>query len=181
MNNEERMFFMGQVTLDVYDLLKRGGTFLQFQINNMIQNQLNNYSLIELAKSQPKALAKKIKTVQKYTEQTATILNFPTKTDLSNATQLIIQSEEKIDNIEDQIYQMTRMLQEMKELVEKIASSDETNSEPISLILSEEIAKQEEEIASLQQGMLDVKQKMAEQKEQFYLTEASSDDPYKVN
>ena len=173
---------MGQVTLDVYDLLKRGGSFLQFQINNMIQNQLNNYSLIDVAKSQTNTLTKKIKKVQQYTEQTAAVLNFPTKTDLSNATQLILQSEEKIDNIDEQIFQMAKMLHEMKELVEKIAlSHHDTADFPISASLSEEIAKQEEEIATLQQEMLHVKQKMAEQKEQLILTETPSVDPYKVN
>jgi len=173
---------MGQVTLDVYDLLKRGGSFLQFQINNMIQNQLNNYSLIDVAKSQTNTLTKKIKKVQQYTEQTAAVLNFPTKTDLSNATQLILQSEEKIDNIDEQIFQMAKMLHEMKELVEKIAlSHHDTADSPISASLSEEIAKQEEEIATLQQEMLHVKQKMAEQKEQLILTETPSVDPYKVN
>jgi len=173
---------MGQVTLDVYDLLKRGGSFLQFRINNMIQNQLNNYSLIDVAKSQTNTLTKKIKKVQQYTEQTAAVLNFPTKTDLSNATQLILQSEEKIDNIDEQIYEMTKMLHEMKELVEKIAlCHHDTADAPISATLSKEITKQEEEIATLQQEMLHVKQKMAEQKEQLILTETPSVDSYKVN
>jgi len=173
---------MGQVTLDVYDLLKKGGTFLQFQINNMIQNQLNHYSLINVAKTQTNALTKKIKKLQQYTEQTAAVLNLPTKTDLSNATQLILQSEEKIDNIDDQLYQITTMLHEMKELVAKIAlSNHESMDAPLSASLSEEIAKQEEEIATLQQEMLQVKQKMAEQKEQLIITETPSVDPYKVN
>lgn len=110
---------MAQVTLDVYELLKKGGGLLQYRINNLIQNHLNNYNLIGLVNSQSNSLSKKITTAKKYAEQTSSLLNLPTKIDLSNATQLILQSEEKIDKLDEQLYELTEKMAEIKSLLEE--------------------------------------------------------------
>lgn len=110
---------MAQVTLDVYELLKKGGGLLQYRINNLIQNHLNNYNLIGLVNSQSNSLSKKITAAKKYAEQTSSLLNLPTKIDLSNATQLILQSEEKIDKLDEQLYELTEKMAEIKSLLEE--------------------------------------------------------------
>ncbi|MFT8320072.1 MAG: hypothetical protein ABF649_04135 [Bacillus sp. (in: firmicutes)] len=156
---------MAQITLDVYDILKKGGDLLQYRINNIIKNQLNTTSMIFLANNRSKALTKKIEQVQGYVERTASIINLPTKTDLSNATQLILQSEEKIDRLDDQLYELTVMLQEVQQQLETISSIE--NSDLTNANLTTELIKQKEGITAIQQDVLDVKEKISEQKQYF--------------
>ncbi|GKU83178.1 hypothetical protein [Niallia sp. NCCP-28] len=144
------------VTLDFYEILKKGGGLLQFRINDFIQQQLNSTSAIHLVKDHTGTLTKKIEKVQNYVERTAAVINLPTKTDLSNATQLILQSEEKIDDLDEQIYDLQIKIQEIKELLEKLSIAPKGHAA--------NAYKQEEVISALQQEMNEVKQKVSKQK-----------------
>jgi len=159
------------VTFDVYEILKKGGGLLQFRINDFIQQQLNSTAAIHLVKDHTGTLAKKIEKLQNYVERTAAIINLPTKTDLSNATQLILQSEEKIDDLDEQIYDLQLKMQEIKEILENSSPSfADTNTNAFS---------QGEAVAALQEEMNAVKQKISKQKKQLAKLQNTSDNPNK--
>ncbi|PKG23629.1 hypothetical protein [Niallia nealsonii] len=155
------------VTLDFYEILKKGGGLLQFRINDFIQQQLNSTSAIHLVKDHTGTLTKKIEKVQNYVERTAAVINLPTKTDLSNATQLILQSEEKIDDLDEQIYDLQVKIQEIKELLEELAIVPKDTATNAST--------QEEVMSALQQEMHEVKQKVSKQKKRLVKLQNSID------
>ena len=138
---------MAHVTIDFYELLKKGGTLLQYRLNNRIKNSLNQMSIIDLTNSKANPLTNKIDQIQNYTEQLSNYINLPTKTDLANATQLILQSEEKIDSLDDQLFELTNMMKEVKQLIEQLGSNP---SDDYSNQLTNKITEQEQRISTLQ-------------------------------
>lgn len=158
---------MAHVTIDFYELLKKGGTLLQYRLNNRIKNSLNQMSVIDLTNSKANPLTNKIDQIQNYTEQLSNYLNLPTKTDLANATQLILQSEEKIDSLDDQLFELTNMMKEVKQLIEQLGSNP---SDDYSNQLINKITEQEQRISTLQNELVQARQQLDSQKEEFNFT-----------
>lgn len=158
---------MAHVTIDFYELLKKGGTLLQYRLNNRIKNSLNQMAIIDLTNSKANPLTNKIDQIQNYTEQLSNYINLPTKTDLANATQLILQTEEKIDNLDDQLFELTNMMKDVKQLIEQLGSNP---SDDYSNQLTNKITEQEQRIATLQNELVQAKQQLDSQKEEFNFT-----------
>jgi len=158
---------MAHVTIDFYELLKKGGTLLQYRLNNRIKNSLNQMSVIDLTSSKANPLTNKIDQIQNYTEQLSNYINLPTKTDLANATQLILQSEEKIDNLDDQLFELTNMMKDVKQLIEQLGSNP---SDDYSNQLTNKITEQEQRISTLQNELVQTRQQLDSQKEEFNFT-----------
>lgn len=158
---------MAHVTIDFYELLKKGGTLLQYRLNNRIKNSLNQMSIIDLTNSKANPLTNKIDQIQNYTEQLSNYINLPTKTDLANATQLILQSEEKIDSLDDQLFELTNMMKEVKQLIEQLGSNP---SDDYSNRLTNKITEQEQRISTLQNELVQARQQLDSQKEEFNFT-----------
>ena len=155
---------MAHVTIDFYELLKKGGTLLQYQLNNRIKKSLNQISIIDFTTSKTNPLTNKIDRIQTYTEQLSNYMNLPTKTDLSNATQLILQSEEKIDNLDDQLFELTTMMKEVKQLIEQLNMNP---SDDYSNQLTTIITEQEQRISTLQNELTQAKQQLDSQKDEL--------------
>ncbi|CAI9392631.1 hypothetical protein ACTQ5K_22655 [Niallia sp. Sow4_A1] len=155
---------MAHVTIDFYELLKKGGNLLQYRINNRIKNSLNQMSIIDFTSTKTNPLTNKLDQIQNYSEQLSNYINLPTKTDLANATQLIIQSEEKIDNLDDQLYELTNMMREVKQLIEQLSFSP---SDDYSLQLSNKMTEQEQRISTLQYELSQAKQQLELQKDEI--------------
>ncbi|WP_400242988.1 hypothetical protein AB3U99_18220 [Niallia sp. JL1B1071] len=155
---------MAHVTIDFYELLKKGGNLLQYRINNRIKNSLNQMSIIDFTSKKTNPLTNKLDQIQSYSEQLSNYINLPTKTDLANATQLILQSEEKIDNLDDQLYKLTNMMREVKQLMEQLSLNP---SDDYSLQLSNKMTEQEQRISALQYELSQAKQQLEIQKEGF--------------
>ncbi|WP_312098526.1 hypothetical protein [Niallia sp.] len=155
---------MAQVTIDFYELLKKGGNLLQYRLNNRIKNSLNQISVIDFTSTKTNPLTNKLDQIQSYSEQLSNYINLPTKTDLANATQLILQSEEKIDNLDDQLFELTTMMKEVKQLMEQLSLN---STDDYSLQLTNKITEQEQRISILQNELVQAKQQLASQKEEF--------------
>ncbi|MGG3624582.1 hypothetical protein ABES25_13615 [Bacillus gobiensis] len=95
-------------------LLKKKGSELEKKLNETIQDELNNKEFIELFNLTGPILAKRIEDIQEYVEIFSAILNFPTKKDHYNLANLVIQLEEKIDQIEEYLYELNKSLDDMK-------------------------------------------------------------------
>ncbi|KAB7666472.1 hypothetical protein [Bacillus sp. B1-b2] len=151
---------MAQVTIDFYELLKKGGNLLQYRINDSIKKNLNQIPLVDFAKSKTGLLTKRMDQIQQYTEQATNYMNLPTKTDIANTTQLILQSEEKIDQLDNQLYSITSMLTEMKEMMGSFHQQPSMSFE-----LNAKITEQEELIVSLQRELVQAKELLQTQME----------------
>jgi hypothetical protein len=101
-------------TPDLFGLLKLLGFKLESTINKYIQDSLNKEEIAVTANSVGQVLAHIIVAVNEYVEQLSSQLNFPTKNDVSRLGKLIIQSEDKIDGLEDEIHEVLNLLKEIK-------------------------------------------------------------------
>lgn len=162
---------MAHVTIDFYELLKKGGNLLQYRLNNRIKNSLNQMSIIDFTSTKTNPLTNKLDQIQNYSEQLSNYINLPTKTDLANATQLILQSEEKIDNLDDQLFELTNMMKEVKLLIEQLSlnPSDDYSSQ-----LTNTISEQEQRISTLQNELAQAKHQLNSQKEELSISTLSN-------
>ncbi|KYD06664.1 hypothetical protein B4102_3049 [Heyndrickxia sporothermodurans] len=103
-------------SLDIYRLLKRNGFLLEAKINQAIQSQLNNESIIRQFGAHSKVSAAVIRKLQNSIEAISIPFNFPTKTDVANATKITIQTEEKVDLIDEKVNTILQSLEELKQL-----------------------------------------------------------------
>lgn len=97
---------------DFYAILKKAGFALEQQMNQQIQNALNNEDLVKFANDRSDVIASKISKLQKYVEILSTILLFPTKKDVANVAKLTLQTEEKVDQLEESIIKLKKSVEE---------------------------------------------------------------------
>jgi hypothetical protein len=100
-------------TADFYASLKKTGLAIEQQFNQQIQNLLNNEDLVQFANEHSDLINSKIRSLQKYSEVLSTILQFPTKNDVANVAKLTIQTEEKVDKLEELIIEQTKSIQKI--------------------------------------------------------------------
>lgn len=106
-------------SLDIYKILKINGYKLEAKINQSIQKQLNQETIIKQFGSNGRAAASVIKKLQKTVEALSIPLNFPTKNDVANATKINIQTEEKVDLIDEKMDILLKNFEELKQLTVK--------------------------------------------------------------
>lgn len=97
---------------DLFLLLKNAGFQLENQVNQYIQDHLNKEELAAAAHKGGNLFAALIEECHEYMEQLSAQLNFPTKNDVARLGQLVVQTEEKIDEIEDKVWAILKLLKE---------------------------------------------------------------------
>ncbi|PAD67831.1 hypothetical protein CHH83_16860 [Bacillus sp. 7586-K] len=95
-----------KLTDQLYKELKKLAQGGEARINEFIQNQLNNESLVKLAADQSAVTGEVLRQLQRYQEIVTTALRIPTKDDVANVAKLVLQLEEKIDLLEDYLSQL---------------------------------------------------------------------------
>ena len=98
-------------TTDYYAGLKKSGIAIEQQINQHIQSLLNNKDLVKAANQHSDLITNNIRSLQKYVEVLSTILQIPTKNDVANVAKLTIQTEEKVDQLDERIMELTNTIQ----------------------------------------------------------------------
>jgi hypothetical protein len=104
-------------TPDLFVLLKQWGFMLESTINKYIQDSLNKEEIAVAGNTIGIVLAEILEAIHEYVEQLSSLLNFPTKDDVSRLGKLIVQSEDKIDVLEDKMYEVHNLLKEIKRTV----------------------------------------------------------------
>lgn len=99
---------------DLFLLLKKLGFQLESKANKYIQDQLNKEEIALTANSAGHVLAHLIEAIHDYVEQLSSQLNFPTKKDVGRLGKLIIQSEDKLDNVEEGLHEVLSLINELK-------------------------------------------------------------------
>ena len=111
-----------QRTFDPYDTFKKFSIQWEQQMNDMIHLCTNNNDFIKYAKMSSDSNAGYVEWLRKNQEMLANQLNLPTKNDLANVAKLSVQTQEKLDSLEEQIWDLSdsaaRTNKEMESVVE---------------------------------------------------------------
>jgi hypothetical protein len=76
------------------------------QITGLLYNLANNNEFVRTASNGLNTYSMYLEKVRKNQEIFASLMNIPTKKDIANAAKLSIQTEEKIDRIEEQVWKL---------------------------------------------------------------------------
>lgn len=98
----------------LFPLLKKLGAKIETDLNTVIQESLNKDEVIEKLNAKAAMCGKMTNHMKEYMEIISSHFNIPTKTDVANVAKLTIQTEEKIDHIEEQLLALTQLLMEGK-------------------------------------------------------------------
>jgi vacuolar-type H+-ATPase subunit I/STV1 len=89
-----------------YDSFRRVSEMWEKGLNGLLFQTIDNNSLIQITKLGIDANSRYIEMVKRNRELMAAYLNIPTKHDVANAVKQTIQAEEKIDILEEQIWNL---------------------------------------------------------------------------
>jgi polyhydroxyalkanoic acid synthase PhaR subunit len=131
---------------DPYDSFKRYSELWEKQINDFIFLWSNNNEFVKMSKVGSDVNSRYLEAFRKNQEALAGILNIPTKNDVANVASLTIQTEEKIESLEEQLWELQ---DSMKSQSKEIESVVEVSKEIIKLTkqLKTELVKTKKELA----------------------------------
>lgn len=113
-----------QRIFDPYDTFKKFSIQWEQQMNDMIHLCTNNNDFIKYAKMISDSDARYVEWLRKKQEMLANRLNLPSKNDLANVAKMSVQTEEKLDSLEEQIWNLSdsaaRTNKEMESVVELV-------------------------------------------------------------
>ncbi|WP_180954487.1 polyhydroxyalkanoate biosynthesis repressor PhaR [Bacillus sp. V5-8f] len=93
-----------QKTFDPYDMFKKFSNQWEKQMNDFIYVWTNNSDFVRFSRLNSDVHARYLELYKRNQEFFANQLNLPTKSDMANVAKLAIQSEEKLDSLEEQIW-----------------------------------------------------------------------------
>lgn len=116
------------------------------QINDFIFQWSNNNETVRMANRGAAANSFYLDALKKNQEALSSVLNLPTKNDLANIASLTIQTEEKIESLEEQIWGLQDSLKSQSQDIESVV---EVSKEIIKLtkLLKTELLKTKKELA----------------------------------
>src|SRR5262249_40676210 len=95
-----------QKSIDPFDLLNRFSCQWEKQVNDMIHLWTNNHEFVRLSRLSSDTYSRYKGMFNKSHVLLANQLNIPTKEDVANIAKLTIQTEEKLDSLEEQIWDL---------------------------------------------------------------------------
>ena len=141
-----------QRTFDPYDTFKKFSIQWEQQMNEMIHLSTNNNDFIKYADMSSDSNARYVEWLRKNQEMLANQLNLPTKNDLANVAKLSVQTQEKLDSVEEQIWDLSD-------------SAVRTNKEMVSVVeVSHELVKMTKQLKT---QLTETKEELAELKNLF--------------
>ncbi|WP_066399678.1 hypothetical protein [Neobacillus mesonae] len=109
-NKKEKKKHRKEKLAAFYTDLKKSGLAVEHQINRHIQDLLDNEDLVRLANQHSGFITNNIKSLQKYVEVISNILLLPTKNDIANVARVAIQTEEKVDKLDERINELANTI-----------------------------------------------------------------------
>ncbi|TDL72794.1 polyhydroxyalkanoate biosynthesis repressor PhaR [Rhodococcus qingshengii] len=131
---------------DPFESFKSYSGILEKQINDFIFLWSNNNEFVKMANTGTEANSRYLEAYRKNQEALAGVLNIPTRNDLANIASLTIQTEEKIESLEEQIWDLQDTLKSQSKEIETVV---EVSKEIIKLTkqLKTELVKTKKELA----------------------------------
>lgn len=139
---------------ELFSLLKKLGFQLEGKVNKYIQDQLNKEELTLTANTAGHVLAHLIEAIHDYVEQLSSQLNFPTKRDVGRLGKLIVQSEDKLDNVEEELHEVLSLVKELKMMILKDVKDIPTPLEGLETTIKNRVITYKERLAAHKQGSL---------------------------
>lgn len=92
--------------MNPYDSFKRVSEMCEKSLNGLLFQSIDNNPLIQMTKVGIEANSRYIELLKRNRNLLASYLNLPTKHDLANAVKQTVQAEEKIDILEEQLWNL---------------------------------------------------------------------------
>ena len=115
-----------QKSFDPYDLFNKFSSQLEKQVNDLIMTNTNNPRFTRLLQKSTETTAMYKEMFKKSQELLGNQLQLPNKDDVANVAKLAIQTEEKLDSLEEQIWTLNDSVSATNKEIESIigVSSD---------------------------------------------------------
>lgn len=144
---------------DPYDSFKKYSEMWEKQINDFIFLLSNNNEFVKMTNVGTGTHSRYLEVFKKNQEALAGVLNIPTKNDLANVASLTIQTEEKIESLEEHIWDIQDSLKSQCKDIESVV---DVSKEIIKLTkqLKIELVKTKKELAeskNLQSELQEIK------------------------
>jgi dGTP triphosphohydrolase len=136
----------GNKTYDPFEALHKFSLLWEKQINDFIYLWTNNSEFVKLSNIGTEIHSRYLDAFKKNQEALAGLLNLPTKNDVSNVANLTIQAEEKMEALEEQIWDLQDSVKAQSKDIESVV---EVSKEIIKLTkqLKTELIKTKKELA----------------------------------
>jgi predicted RNase H-like nuclease (RuvC/YqgF family) len=133
-------------TYDPYDSFHKLSLLWEKQINDFIYLWTNNNEFIKMTNMGTELHSRYLETLKRNQEALAGVLNLPTKSDITNVANLTIQAEEKVEALEEQIWELQDSVKTQSKEIESVV---EVSKEIIKLTkqLKTELVKTKKEMA----------------------------------
>ena len=131
---------------DPYESLHKFSLVWEKQINDFIFLLNNNKDFVKMSDRGTDLHSRYLETFKKNQEALASVLNLPTKNDVTNVANLTLQAEEKMETLEEQIWDLQDSVKSQNKEIESVV---EVSKEIIKLTkqLKTELVKTKKELA----------------------------------
>ncbi|MBT2654098.1 polyhydroxyalkanoate biosynthesis repressor PhaR [Bacillus sp. ISL-18] len=131
---------------DPYESLHKFSLLWEKQINDFIFLLTNNKDFVKMSHRGTDLHSRYLDTFKKNQEALASVLNLPTKNDVTNVANLTLQAEEKMEALEEQIWDLQDSVKSQNKEIESVV---EVSKEIIKLTkqLKTELVKTKKELA----------------------------------
>ncbi|PGY11029.1 polyhydroxyalkanoate biosynthesis repressor PhaR [Bacillus sp. AFS031507] len=110
----------GKKPYDPYESLHKLSLLWEKQINDFIYLLTDNKDFVKTSKFGTEINSRFLEELKKNQEALAGVLNLPTKNDVSNVATLTIQAEEKIEALEEQIWELQDSMKTQSKEIESV-------------------------------------------------------------
>jgi predicted nucleic acid-binding Zn-ribbon protein len=107
-------------TYDPFDSFHKFSTLWEKQINDFFYLWSNNNEFVKMSKIGTDVHSRYLETFKKNQEALAGVLNLPTKQDVANVANLTIQAEEKMEALEEQIWELQDNMKSQSKEIETV-------------------------------------------------------------
>ncbi len=110
----------GKKPYDPFESFHKLSLLWEKQINDFIYHWTDNKDFIKMSNTGTEINSRYLETFKKNQEALAGVLNLPTKNDIANVATLTVQAEEKIEALEEQIWDLQDTIKSQNKEIESV-------------------------------------------------------------
>ncbi|HWL22696.1 MAG TPA: polyhydroxyalkanoate biosynthesis repressor PhaR [Ureibacillus sp.] len=162
-------------TYDPFDTLTKLTVQMENQVNDLVYQLTDNKEFVGLLKRGTNIQALLQERLNKNNGLLASKLNIPTKNDLADVAKIAIQTEEKLDSLEEQLWNLTDFADRTNREIESIVAASSEVLKVAKQLNSElaELKKDQAELSELKKEFTKLKEEMSSMKEFITFTISS--------
>ncbi|HWL22703.1 MAG TPA: polyhydroxyalkanoate biosynthesis repressor PhaR [Ureibacillus sp.] len=152
---------------DPFDSLSKITSQLEKQMNDLIYQVTDNKEFVRLLKRGSLSQTLLQERLSKNQELLASQLNIPTKNDLANVAKISIQTEEKLDGLEEQLWNLSDSADKTNQEIVTIVEISKEVMKVTTHLKSElsELGKEKAELSEFKKEYMELKEEMSTMKE----------------